>query len=692
MKAVFAMLLVAGLVAADPNLGDMHAAVHTAGFNVRGYHNNNADHYVPHHVHSKIWKPSADCSITCELETLGGFGHIKVTHDTTSNHTHHFCHKVGCDPWATVGCSCQCDCCDETGMPAGWCDEPPRNYNESGHADSPAPTPAPTPVPTTYPTAHPCDDGSHGCDQNGGGICYEIDVGGRREGGKMHYGLYWGCDCASGYYCASGCTMPHSGHECVPITTAPTAYPTPEPTNYPTPYPTPTPTGYPTCGYDWQPMGDDIEGEAAFDTLGMRNSVDLAGNGLVLAVGSNEHDGQKGTSRNTGHVRAFDWNGGEWTQRGADIEGAGDFDYSGSAVELSAEGDHMAIGAHARGTGYGHVRIYDWCAAKDLLPGSPCHAKRNKQVWEQRGTDLMTRGKEKYDFHGASIDLSAKGDILAVGAYKSGQTGFVLNDLNMRNGSVRVYNWTGSDWQQLGGDIDGEEIYGEAGVTVDLSADGLTLAVGAHENNVEHSKYHAGHVRVYEWNGAHWNQRGDDINGEAQYDYSGSAIDLNDDGNIIAVGAYKNDGNGTDAGHVRTYMWNAGTSMWSQMGSDIDGQAAYDNFGVSVDLTADGQMLAVGAWGSDEGGVNSGHARVFVWNPYINEWVQKGDSVKGKNRWDHSGSSVDISADGLMLAVGAKYHSPSKDKRLAGHVQVYSTCAHLNIVKPTGYTDNLYGV
>ena len=38
-----------------------------------------------------------------------------------------------------------------------------------------------------------------------------------------------------------------------------------------------------------------------------------------------------------------------------------------------------------------------------------------------------------------------------------------------------------------------------------------------------------------------------------------------------------NDGNGTDAGHVRVYENVSGT--WTQMGSDIDGEAAGDQSG-----------------------------------------------------------------------------------------------------------------
>lgn len=44
--------------------------------------------------------------------------------------------------------------------------------------------------------------------------------------------------------------------------------------------------------------------------------------------------------------------------------------------------------------------------------------------------------------------------------------------------------------------------------------------------------------------------------------------------NTLAVGALFNDGNGTDARHVRIYDWNG--SAWTQRGSDIDGEAIND--------------------------------------------------------------------------------------------------------------------
>ena len=39
-------------------------------------------------------------------------------------------------------------------------------------------------------------------------------------------------------------------------------------------------------------------------------------------------------------------------------------------------------------------------------------------------------------------------------------------------------------------------------------------------------------------------------------DHSGIQVDISDDGNTLAIGARRNDGNGENAGHVRIYDWN----------------------------------------------------------------------------------------------------------------------------------------
>ena len=98
----------------------------------------------------------------------------------------------------------------------------------------------------------------------------------------------------------------------------------------------------------------------------------------------------------------------------------------------------------------------------------------------------------------------------------------------------------------------------------------------------------ASKVRIYSFNGISWSQLGQDINGEAYGDYA-VIVSLSSDGSVVAIGAPDNDGNGSNSGHVRIYSYNGGS--WVQMGQDIDGDNASDEFGHSVSLSADGNTV-----------------------------------------------------------------------------------------------------
>ena len=105
-----------------------------------------------------------------------------------------------------------------------------------------------------------------------------------------------------------------------------------------------------------------------------------------------------------------------------------------------------------------------------------------------------------------------------------------------------------SDWIQLGSDIDGEALGDGSGSRVSLSSDGLTVAIGATNNDGNGQS--SGHVRIYTWSGGTWNQLGADIDGEAAYDHSGIGLALSSDGRTVAIGAYDNDGNGSSSGRL----------------------------------------------------------------------------------------------------------------------------------------------
>jgi len=273
----------------------------------------------------------------------------------------------------------------------------------------------------------------------------------------------------------------------------------------------------------------------------------------------------------------------------------------------------------------------------------------------QLGADID--GEAAYDWSGTSVSLSSDGTTVAIGAERNDGNG---NDA----GHVRIYEYSAGSWTQLGADIDGEAAYDESGRSVSLSSDGTTVAIGAIWNNGINGA--SGHVRVYEYSAGSWTQLGADIDGEAANDYSGWSVSLSSDGTTVAIGAILNDGNGI-AGHVRIYEYSAGS--WTQLGADIDGEAAYDESGTSVSLSSDGTTVAIGAPFNEGNGADStGHVRIYEYS--AGSWTQLGADIDGEAAGDRSGSSVSLSSDGTTVAVGAPFNGGNGT--WAGHVRVFT--------------------
>jgi hypothetical protein len=398
-----------------------------------------------------------------------------------------------------------------------------------------------------------------------------------------------------------------------------------------------------TAGTDYYQIGGDIDGEAVNDYSG--EATALSADGTILAIGAPRNDG---SAADAGHVRVYKYASNSWTQLGDDINGEVTGDRSGEAISLSSDGTILAIGASyndGNGTSAGHVRVYQYAS----------------NSWTQLGADID--GEAASDESGSSVSLSADGTILAIAA-RYNDAG---NVSNVNVGHVRVYQYASNTWTQLGGDIDGEAAGDFSGESVSLSSDGTVLAIGAAQNAGGGTD--RGHVRVYKYASNSWTQRGADIDGEANYDYSGWSTSLSADGTKLAIGAKDNDANGMSAGHARVYQYNSGsTPAWVQLGADIDGEAAGDYSAWSISLSSDGTTLAIGAFGNDGNGTGAGHVRVYQYNSSNSSWEQFGTDIDGETAADASGYSVSLSSDGTIIAVGANGNDGIGSD--AGHVRV----------------------
>ena len=392
----------------------------------------------------------------------------------------------------------------------------------------------------------------------------------------------------------------------------------------------------PFLGFCQTQIGSDINGEVAGERSG--NSISLSSDGTILAVGAELND-QNGL--NSGAVRVYKNTSGTWTQLGTTIYGESVGDLSGSSVSLSSNGSILAIGAHlndGNGQNSGHVRVF----------------RNNLGVWTQIGNDID--GTVAGDQCGNSNSLSSNGSIIAIGSWLNNGNGY-------KKGNVRVFQNISEAWIQIGTDINGEADEDFSGLYISLSSDGTTLAIGSQRN--DGNGIDSGHVRVYHITSGTWTQIGNDIDGEAAGDRSGIKFSISSDGSTIAIGSILNDGNGIDSGHVRVFQ-NI-SSVWTQIGNDINGEVAGDHFGNGISLSLDNNILIVGADLNDGNGIDSGHVRVFR---YVSgTWIQVGIDINGEGADDKSGVSNSLSSNATILAIGSSFNDGNGID--SGHVRLF---------------------
>jgi hypothetical protein len=323
-----------------------------------------------------------------------------------------------------------------------------------------------------------------------------------------------------------------------------------------------------------------------------------------------------------------------WRQVGSTILGSGAGDQLGYAVTINAAGDRIAASSpynDEAGSNTGSVRVLQW----------------NGTAWGQMGASILGN-TTPVNTLGQSLSMSDDGSILAV----SSLTGY-----------VRVYEWNGTAWGQKGSDIyqlTGSPSTGQAdfGKSISLSGDGTILAIG-----VPSGTNYTGYVRVYDWNGTSWTQRG--LNITESGSRVGQSVALSEDGSKLAIGARYNSIGLSNAGTVRVLEWNG--SNWLQIGSIIQGSAAGDESGFSVDINAEGTRIAIGARYHDLPSGNAGNTRMFEWDGTA--WGQMGSAILGAAGNDWSGASVSLNATGDIVAIGSELADSGGTN--SGHVRVY---------------------
>jgi hypothetical protein len=274
----------------------------------------------------------------------------------------------------------------------------------------------------------------------------------------------------------------------------------------------------------------------------------------------------------------------------------------------------------------------------------------------QQGPKLTPEGELGQGDFGASVALSANGNVAVVGAPSDGEL----------HGAAWVFKRSGSSWTQSAELRGGEEESDESpdgvafGGSVAISADGGTVLIGGFGDGGD-----TGAAWVFANEAGSWQQQGPKLTGaeEAGKGEFGRSVSLSADGDTALVGG---DGDGKGAGAAWVFT-RSGTS-WAQQGPKLTGaeEAGHGRFGDSVALSADGTTALVGG-GFDHSQLETGAAWVFVEEG--GTWSQEGEKLTGSGETEGGefGRSVALSGDGATALIGGP-----GDEETAGAAWVFA--------------------
>ena len=347
----------------------------------------------------------------------------------------------------------------------------------------------------------------------------------------------------------------------------------------------------------WEQLGKTIKGRNEADQFGF--SVALSSDGLTLAASEPGFDGEAGDR--AGNVRIFRYDSGEpkayetngsWKKNG-DLSGEDSTALFGVSISLSGDGSRLAVGAPYHDSDKldemgeplrkaGRVRVFQY----------------TDEEWKPLGQPID--GKSPSSWWGWSVDLSVDGDYFAAGAIR-----------HVSGGYVQVYKLGGDEgtgdgvWAQLGSDIYGNEgrLDDRFGHSVSLSGDAERIIVGSPNSDVD-GRTNSGMAVVYQRTTiggeeeTTWIAIGKPIIGKSNNAEAGWSVAISDDSSQIIVGAPGDSTMRDGSGSATPLLWNDGVLDW-EPAQPINGQDKDEGYGFSVAISADGNILGVGAPSGD---------------------------------------------------------------------------------------------
>lgn len=151
-----------------------------------------------------------------------------------------------------------------------------------------------------------------------------------------------------------------------------------------------------------------------------------------------------------------------------------------------------------------------------------------------------------------------------------------------------------------------------------------------------------------------WVRLGRKIEGIQDNSDFGESISLSVNGNVVAVGANKHNRN---TGVTRIFKY-SGTA-WDRIGNIINGKNQQEFSGNSVSMDQTGSRVCIGAIGTSD---TPGAARVYEYLSGTSEWNQVGNDVVGLQDGGRFGMVVSMALDGKCEYI----HHAAKHQQIHG--------------------------
>ena len=233
---------------------------------------------------------------------------------------------------------------------------------------------------------------------------------------------------------------------------------------------------------------------------------------------------------------------------------------------------------------------------------------------------------------------------------------------------LRVYEWAGGMWAQRGSGIhvihQHREIVGSGATSsnalrnhITVSGDGNVVAIGVVGPNAQQTPIDYAEVVVFAYDGFEWAQRGLNLTGATLTNAFGMSVSLSDDGSTLAVGAPR------ETGYVAVYDWDDATSAWVQHGTNVtSGFAGSVWFAYDVKITPDGNAFIAGAPYNNDGCASGGCGGAEVYERTATGWSKKGLSLTTTLSQEFFGNVVEINEDATVVAFANQFRNDNKPR------------------------------